>query len=197
MATGIPFGPSRDLSAETRVARPNWGRVLALGIVQIVVGTLAVLMAFTATFATVIAIGVLALFGAGGQLASVFASRHWQGVLLHLLVAVLYAAFGLITIARPELAATTLTLLLAVMLIVGGLFRVFVAAGARFHDWGWAAIGGAISVLLGVLIWQGWPGTGLWVLGLFVGIDLIFIGWTWVAVGLTLRRLSPPTAPGA
>ena len=191
MATDIPLEPSRGLAAETRAAaRQGAGWAIALGVIQVIVGTLAVLMAFTATYATVIVIGVLALFGAGGQLASVFASRHWQGVLLHLLVAILYAAFGLITITNPELAATTLTLLLAVMLIVGGLFRVFVAAGARFHDWGWAALSGVISVLLGVLIWSGWPETSLWVIGLFVGIDLIFIGWTWVAVGLTLRRVA-------
>jgi len=49
-------------------------------------------------------------------------------------------------------------------------------------------------VLLGVLIWQGWPETGLWVIGLFVGIDLILIGRTWVAVGRTLRRAARPAA---
>jgi uncharacterized membrane protein HdeD (DUF308 family) len=191
MATDIPLGPPRDLPAETRTAaREGAGWVIALGVIQVIVGTVAVLLAIPATYVTVIMVGVLALLGAVSQFVSVFLSRRWQGVLLHLLVAILYGAVGLITIAQPTLAATTLTLLLAVMLIVGGLFRVFVAAGARFHDWGWALLSGAISVLLGVLIWSGWPATSLWVIGLFVGIDLIFIGWTWVAVGLTLRRVT-------
>jgi uncharacterized membrane protein HdeD (DUF308 family) len=195
MATGVPIGSPQVLPDEARAARQTWGWVLTLGAVQVVLGTLAVVMSFVATFATVVTIGVFALIGAGAQLASVFSSRRWEGVLTHLLVALLYAAFGLMAILRPELTAATLTLILAVMLIVGGVFRIVMAASARFHDWGWAALGGALSVLLGALIWQGWPGTGLWVIGLFVGIDLILIGWTWVAVGLTLRRLSREPAP--
>src|SRR5205823_13111163 len=106
-----------------RAARGTGGWVLALGVVQVVIGTLAVLMSVTATFATVIMIGVFALVGAGAQMVSVFSSRRWEGAVGHLLIALLYAAFGLMALMRPELAATTLTLLLAVMLVVGGIFR--------------------------------------------------------------------------
>jgi len=197
MASDVPIGTPRTLPDDARAARQAGGWVVALGIIQVVVGVLAVLMAVAATFATMIAIGVVALVGAAAQLVSVFTSRQWEGVVAHLLIALLYGAFGLVTLANPGLAAATLTLLLAVMLVVGGVFRIVMAASARFHDWGWAVFGGVLSVLLGVLIGAGWPEASLWVIGLFVGIDLIFIGWTWVAVGLTLRRLAREAAPAA
>lgn len=197
MATDAPLGTSPILPSDARAARETGGWVLALGIVQVVVGTLAILMSFEATFATVVTIGVLALVGAGAQLVSVSTSRRWEGVVAHLLIAVLYAVFGLMALVRPELTAATLTLLLAVMLTVGGVFRILMAASARYPDWGWAVLGGAVSVLLGAMIWRAWPEVSLWLIGLFVGIDLIVIGWTWVAVGLTLRRAAREAAPTA
>ena len=47
----------------------------------------------------------------------------------------------------------------------------------------------AINVLLGVLVWRGWPETGLWVIGLFIGIEMILNGWTLVMLGLTAKNL--------
>ncbi|MCC6271882.1 MAG: hypothetical protein IT572_00320, partial [Deltaproteobacteria bacterium] len=59
----------------------------------------------------------------------------------------------------------------------------------KFPNWGWACFGGLITLALGILLWQGWPATGLWFIGLYVGIDLIFHGWSWVMFALNARKL--------
>ncbi|MDB5306764.1 MAG: acid-resistance rane protein [Gemmataceae bacterium] len=183
---------SEDAAAEA--VRRTWGWLMALGIMQIVAGTIAVLMSVAATLATMIVLGILALIGAGAEIASVFWSRRWEEGLVHLVIGMLYGAFGILVLAHPGLAAVTLTLILAVMLIAGGLFRVVLAAASRFHGWGWVVLGGVVSVLLGGLIWANWPEASLWVIGLFVGIDLIFLGWKWVAIALAIRGVTPRPA---
>ena len=61
----------------------------------------------------------------------------------------------------------------------------------RFEQWGWALFSGLIKFTLGLLIWLGWPETGLWVFGLFIGIDLLMYGWFWVLLSLTARNQIP------
>jgi uncharacterized membrane protein HdeD (DUF308 family) len=73
--------------------------------------------------------------------------------------------------------------------MVGGIFKVVAAVAYRFAAWGWSLAGGIIDVILGLMIWQGWPASSLWVIGLFVGINFLFRGLNWIALGLALRSL--------
>ena len=93
---------------------------------------------------------------------------------------------------HPDKAALTLTLLLAAFLMAGGVIRIAAAVSLQFPNWGWQVVSGALNLLLGILIWAQWPVSGLWVIGLFVGIEMIFNGWTWVMLALTLRRFKTP-----
>ena len=88
----------------------------------------------------------------------------------------------------PVLAAEALTLMLAAAFLVGGVFRIVAAVAERFPGWGWVLCNGILSVVLGLLIWQEWPWSGLWVLGLFVGIDLIVNGTIWSIVAFSVRN---------
>jgi uncharacterized membrane protein HdeD (DUF308 family) len=186
------------LTEEATWVRRNWGWFLALGIVQIVVGVLAVGFAFSATLASVVTLGVLLLIAAGAQIAAAILARDWGGFFLSLLVGVLYAVVGLLTLRHPLLAAEGLTLMLAAAFLAGGTLRIIFALVERFPSWGWILLNGIIALLLGIAIWGQWPTSGLWVLGMFVGIDLIVNGVTWsvLAAGIRneLARLSPPVA---
>jgi uncharacterized membrane protein HdeD (DUF308 family) len=177
------------LRSEIAVLRSNWGWFLALGVVLVVVGMLAVSMSFAAGLATVTVLAVIALLAAATEFASAVWSRRWQGVLVHLLIGALYAVFGFLILSKPGMALATLTLLVAAMFLIGGIFRVVVAVAMRFPNWGWEAAGGAVSVVLGMMIWQDWPESAVWAIGLLVGIDLIFTGLSWVVLALGLRRL--------
>ena len=80
-----------------------------------------------------------------------------------------------------------ITLLLVASFLVGGVLRIVTAAAERFPAWPWAVLTGVVDLVLGVMIASGWPESSLWVIGLFLGIDLIFHGWSWVILALTVR----------
>ena len=88
------------------------------------------------------------------------------------------------------MTAAVLTLLLGIALMVGGIGRIFLAWHMRGagKPWGWVVVSGIISLLLGAMIIAQWPYSGLYVLGIFLGIDLIFIGSSWFTIGLALKR---------
>ena len=177
-----------DYRPEFETVRASWGWFLALGIIQILAGITALVLTVAATYITVMVIGILALIGAVGEIISIFWSRRWEEGLFHTFAGLLYGAFGVLILMNPNLAVVTLTFVLAALLVVSGIFRMILAASTGFRGWGWAVLSGAVSLLLGILIWAGWPESSLWVIGLFVGIDLIFMGTTWVVLALSLRN---------
>src|SRR5262249_32460237 len=108
----------------------------------------------------------------------------------------LYLLTGLFMLEDPVRAAAVLTLLLAASFIVGGVLRVVFSLVVRFPAWPWVLLNGVVDLVLGFLIWNGWPESSLWVIGRFVGIDLIFHGVGWVMLGLGVRayRAAPSIA---
>jgi uncharacterized membrane protein HdeD (DUF308 family) len=179
------------LMEEADGIRKNWGWFLALGVVQIVAGLLAVGFAFTATLASVVAVGILLLIAAGAQTAAAIWARDWSGFFLFLLLGILYAVVGSVTLMPPVVAAESLTLMLAAAFLIGGVYRIVVALVGRFASWGWVLFNGVVTVLLGIALLQQWPTSGLWVLGLFVGIDLIVNGVTWSVLAVGVRNGAP------
>jgi uncharacterized membrane protein HdeD (DUF308 family) len=192
----------RTLRHELDVLRGEWLWFLILGIGLIVVGMIAIGAPLVASLATAITFGVLLLVGGIGQFIGAFWARDWSGFFLALLVSVLYIVLGLLFMRDPGNALMAMTLLLACMLLVEGLFRIIGSLMYQFPYWGWTFAGGAIDVALGLMIWMQWPFSGLWVIGLFVGISMIFNGWTWVTLALALKSMPrpatatiPPTHP--
>ena len=97
----------------------------------------------------------------------------------------------------PWAGALALTIVLAVFLIVEGIFKIMMAMRVRDHSgWGWLLASGVLSVILGVLIWAEWPASGLWVIGLLVGIQLLFTGWSLVMLALAARAHRQATGAG-
>jgi uncharacterized membrane protein HdeD (DUF308 family) len=197
MTTSI--GWDRSFAAELRhelgALRGQWLWFVVLGVALIVLGTVALGSVVIASLAAAVAIGVLLLLGGVAELVGAFWCRWWSGFFLHLLSGLLSIVVGLMFLRAPAGALVALTLLIASFLIVDGLFRIVAALSYRFASWGWPLLSGVIDVILGVLIWQEWPASALWVIGLFVGINLIFRGVDWVALGLALRALPRPSAP--
>jgi uncharacterized membrane protein HdeD (DUF308 family) len=168
----------------------NWGWLLALGIVSIVLGTLGLYMTFGLTLASVLFFGVLILVLGVLQLVHAFTCKGWKSVLWHLLIALLYVAAGIDIIADPVRASKVLTLVLAGILIAIGVIRIIMAFQLRgaVDGWYWSLLSGLVSILLGGMIIAQWPASGLWVIGLFVAIELIFNGWSYLFVALAARK---------
>ncbi len=186
------------LADEMRNLHQYWRWFLALGIGMVAVGTFVIGWACIATL-TVAAtwfFGFVLLASGISEIVNSFWAGRWSGTLLHLLVGVLYVVVGFIIIDQPVDAAMGLTLMIALFLMVGGIFRMIFAISERFSGWGWVLLNGAVSLMLGLLIYKQWPASGLWVIGTFLGIDLIFNGWGWVMLALGARKAAPeePTA---
>jgi uncharacterized membrane protein HdeD (DUF308 family) len=175
--------------------RSNWGWFVALGVAMLVIGFIALGSLVVATVATVWFYGILLIVAGVAEIIHAFRAMTWGKMILELLAGVLYAAAGVICIMNPLLASAVLTLMLGVSLIVVGVFRVMAGFDVKpATGWGWIVAGGVMTVILGILITLSWPGASLWVLGMFLGIDLVMQGVAWIALGLACRKGLPTAA---
>jgi uncharacterized membrane protein HdeD (DUF308 family) len=174
-----------------------WVWFLCLGVALVLVGAAAVIYACLATAVVVVVFGYLLLAGGIVEIVNAFLAGSWRGFFLNLLSGILHLVVGGLLIDRPDRGAEILTAVLAAAFIVGGMFRIVGAVTRRFAGWFWVLLNGAVTLALGVLIWKRWPDSAEWVIGLFAGIDLIFNGWSWIMLGLTVRVVAPPTPAAA
>jgi uncharacterized membrane protein HdeD (DUF308 family) len=151
---------------------------LFLGISSLVLGSLALYFAFFSTLITIYSLGVILIIM--GILEEVHALhvRAWKNFFLHLCLGILYLVGGALIIGHPLVSEINLTLLLAFFFIVSGLVRIVFSLSHHIVHKGWQVLNGLISFILGLLIWQQWPESGLWVIGVFVGINALMAGWT-------------------
>jgi uncharacterized membrane protein HdeD (DUF308 family) len=194
MSIGFPYFPAADArEMESLHGKSPWVIVLGAGLV--LVGVLALSFPFIATVDTAIVFGVLLFIASALQLSTAVWASGWGGFFVNVLVGLFYLFLGVVFIDRPVMAATELTLVLAVFMVAAGLIRLVAALSLRFSGWGWSLLNGAITLLLGVLIWRHWPGDGPWVIGILVGIELVFSGWSLVMLGLAVRAPTKAAHP--
>ena len=173
----------------------NWGWLLAQGILLVVLGTIGLGMTIWLTLASVFIFGVFLVIGGGVQIFQTFKCKGWESILWHALIAVLYVLAGLNIMADPLAASTLFTLLLAGALVGIGVVRLIMAFQLRgVKNWGWPLIGGIAAMVLGFMILARWPVSGLWVIGLFVAIEMIFSGWSYIFIALGAKEMGKQTA---
>jgi uncharacterized membrane protein HdeD (DUF308 family) len=167
----------------------HWGWFLAFGIALLFLGIVAIGRSVAATVASMIFFGWLLWIAAIVEIISaITVGGGWSYFFPHLLAAILFAVVGLFLIRKPVISGEVLTMFMAIFFLVGGLFEVISLLATMPPDWGWQVFSGVVSIVLGVLILANWPSTGLWVIGLFVGIRLFFDGVAWIALALDLHR---------
>ena len=167
----------------------NWGWFLAFGIVLMVLGIAAIARSVSATVVSMVFFGWVLVFSSVIELVDAFMVGKWAGFFLHLLIAILFGITGVLILKTPVMSAEAATFLMSFFFLVAGLYQFVAALWIHLPGWGWQAASGAITTVLGLLVLTAWPVSGLWAIGLFVGIDLIFYGWAWAALALGLRKL--------
>jgi uncharacterized membrane protein HdeD (DUF308 family) len=187
------FSPGAVLRHELQALHQQWWCFLLLGVSLVVLGSICIADPLIASVASVVVLGFLMLAGGITQIISSFWSGKWSGMLLHMLIGVLYAVVGYMFIDQPVVNMALLTKFIAIFLVVAGSFRIVSALVTRFHDWGWVLLNGIITLLLGLIINRQMPEASLWLIGLFVGIEMIFNGWAWIMLSLGLRRVGSAT----
>src|SRR5215510_12277806 len=176
--------------------RRSWGWYLVLGIVLIVLGIVAMGSVFVMTIASVFFFGWILIVGGVMEVVHAFWHKRWAGFFLDLLTGVLYVVVGWMMVNNPQESALLLTLIIAMFLVFEGVFRIVTAITVRYPHWGSVLFNGIISLLLGILIWRRWPVSGLWVIGLFVGIEMLLNGWSLVMLSMTGRKLPEEVSAG-
>ena len=158
---------------------PVWyGKTLYVeGICFLLLGLVGLFAPVIMTFAVELLIGTLFLAGGLVQGWRALTTPKLPGFWPSILSAILYIIVGCLLLFYPLKGVVTLTILLAIFFLVEGLFQIIFSTAVRpLMNWGWVLVSGIVTLILGFLIWSGWPGTSLWAIGLIVGINLIFYG---------------------
>jgi uncharacterized membrane protein HdeD (DUF308 family) len=182
MATTLLFSGLSEL-------RQKWGWLLALGIVMILLGFVALSIIPYTTIGTSIVLGWLLVVSGIFEVIEGFQLRRSSNMFLHLIGGVLGIFVGLLIVTHPVAGALVFTMLFASFLTVSGVFHIVTAARLKFPRWGWAVFNGVVTLALGLMVWAGWPFSAAWFLGLAVGISLILRGWSYVMLAIAVHSI--------
>jgi uncharacterized membrane protein HdeD (DUF308 family) len=169
----------------------SWKGLMVVGVLAILIGCVAIVVPAVAAVGTAIFIGWILVVAGAFLVAGAFAAHSIGTVVLRLVWAALTVIVGVYLIAEPHNGTLTLTLVLGIYFLFMGLTRIAVAfAGRGQPNAGLVGLSGFAGLLIGILVLAKFPSSADWAIGLLVGIDLIFAGWTLTSVALVGRDLS-------
>ena len=169
--------------------RKSWRMFLLFGILLMILGVVCIVKAQTATTFSILALGWVIAISGVFWLINAFQALGWSGFFIYLLNAIIRGVIGYLLIRHPDAGAAGVTMLLAVLFIIGGLFRTVGAGVIRFPWWGWTVFSGVVSIGLGVFILVSWATASTFFIGIAIGVDLIFDSSALIAFAAALRSL--------
>ena len=190
MNTTESFDASKAGAALGKSVRDHWILFLVEGTVLVVVGLLAIFLPLIASLAATVLFGSILLIAGVMGLIATMAARHAPGFTWSLISAVLAIVTGALLLASPVGGAVSLTVVLIAFLFIEGAASIMYAVIHRSREsagWGWMFASGLIDVVLAALLFAGLPGTALWALGVLIGINMVFGGWSLIAMSLSAR----------
>lgn len=168
--------------------RHNWGWLLGLGILLVFLGCIGLSMVIGLTLVSMYFFAVLLIISSISHFIDIFKHKDWKGIFSQAIIAFLYLIGAVIVLFDPFLASTLITVLLGAVLIIIGITRIILALSLKdSKGWGWFLFAGITAIILGFLILMQWPISGLWVIGMFIAIDMIINGWTYIFIALGVR----------
>jgi uncharacterized membrane protein HdeD (DUF308 family) len=171
------------------------GMLIGLAVVMILAGFLAVLLPFATGIGISILVAWVIVIGGFAYLVHAFAARSAGGFLWRTLVGIAYVVFGVYLLLHPTLALESLTLVLAAIFLAEGVLELVVFFQFRSRSGsGWMLFNALVTLLLAYLIWRPWPGSSTWAIGIIVGVNLIFSGFTRLMYSVAVRRAAQAIA---
>lgn len=165
-----------------------WLLFVGSGLLMAVLGAVTIAFSLYATAAMVLLFGCLLVVAAVIQLANSCWARRWKGFTVGIFLGVLYLTMGFVLIEHPMQTAVAVTLVVAAGLMIGGLARIILSLMERWDGWQLSLCSGLLSLILGVGIWRDWPFSGIWIIGLYLGMEMIMNGLVWMGLGATMRH---------
>lgn len=170
------------------------GTLSTMGIIQIIVGIVAILAPLAAGVTVIWIIGIILFLVGLVWMIAAFGAKSFGSGVGNFLAGLLYFVCGILVVLHPLAGLAFLALLLAIFFLFRGLTQLNTAYSIKpRRGWGWLLFGGILSVALGILLLVEWPGTSMWVIGVFVGLELLFSGWSLVFFGNALRNVVEAT----
>ena len=192
MATANPV---RSLESPLRRAKKITGWYIVEALLFIALGVFAIVEPAVAGLGVTLFVGWLLTFGGMAHLIGAFKGGGVRHISFQLLIGLVYLLGGFYALTHPLLAIGTLTLVLAGVILAGGIFEILLFFRLRGTEGaGWMLVNGLITLFLGGLIWFHWPSSSIWAIGILVGVKLLVTGWTRLMFGLVARRLVRQTA---
>jgi uncharacterized membrane protein HdeD (DUF308 family) len=178
--------PATPPSSEPLRAKSGW--IIALGVVYLIAGIVALSSVAFATAVTVLLVGVMMIVSGVAEVINAFQLRSWGKFLLWVLLGALYVVSGVLVLENPLLTAKLLTLMLGAFLVASGIAKVILAFSMKAgSSWVVVVLAGVVTLLVGLVIVAQWPVGSLYILGIFLAVDLIFTGVGWISIGLRLK----------
>jgi uncharacterized membrane protein HdeD (DUF308 family) len=174
---------------EMHRARKHWWLFLLLGIVLVIGGIVAIAYPCVSSVAAIMVLGIILIVSGVFTIIGAFWAGKWSALLLQLLVGILYIMAGIAIRDAPVESTGIMTLFIAAFFIVVGAFRIIVSLVERFPQWGWALVNGIVTLLAGIIIYDTFPNSALWVIGLLLGLELLLNGWTWIMLSVVIHNL--------
>lgn len=178
--------------------RKDWWVFLLLGILLVIGGVAAISYPWLTSIGAVIFLGAVLIVSGVATVIGAFWAGKWSAFMLQILVGLLYTVAGFTITEAPRESAVLLTLILAGFFLVVGGFRTVSALVEKYPSWGWGLLNGVITLMLGLVIFRSFrrfpeePERVFWIIGLLIGIELIFNGWTWIMLSFALKNLPEP-----
>ncbi len=177
--------------------RKEWWYFLLIGILLVIGGTAAIAYPWFTSVGVVIFLGAVLIVSGLATIISAFWIGKWSAFMVQLLIGILYMVAGFVITEAPLVSLTFLTLMLAGFFVIAGGFRIVTALVEKYPQWGWSLVNGIVTLLLGLIIFRSFKqlpeeenGLGvLWIIGLMVGLELLFNGWTWIMLSFAVKNL--------
>ncbi len=179
---------SRDVGDAIEHLRSRWPWFTAFGALSLLFGFASLALVSAATIASVYLIAIFVIIIGGLDISLALHAHRWTSALLVGSVGLLYIVAGSFALANPETSAVGLTLLLGLALLATGALRLFIATKLPEAPRWQVGAAGALTAVLGLLIVLGWPQNSPYVLGVFLGVDMMMYGAGQLGFALFLRR---------
>jgi uncharacterized membrane protein HdeD (DUF308 family) len=163
---------------------------IVLSVLMIAAGLLAIGAPLVAGIAVTAIFGWLLVFSAFLHLAFAWRGGRAGAILWEILLATVYGAIGVYLLASPVAGLASLTLAIAMYLLIEGVLEFVLSFQLRpAPGSGWLLVDGIITLVLAVMIWSTWPSSAVWVIGTLVGISMFFSGVTRLMLSMAVRRI--------
>jgi uncharacterized membrane protein HdeD (DUF308 family) len=177
------------------IVRKSLGWSIALSVLMILAGTLAIVIPPAAGIAITVLFGWLLVFSGAAHFVFGWHTRSTGGLLWELLLGIVYIVAGAYLLWNPLVGMVSLTLALAIYLFAESILEFILAVRLRpMPASGWLFVDSIVTLALAIIIWRTWPASAGWVLGLLVGVSMLFSGVSRLMLSLAARRLATQLA---